>query len=408
VLLVGCYSTSSLNEFNLANLYKPVANINPKFAVFNKTDSTSTIHYRINTVNLLYSKKESHEYFKAKARIKYKVFYSYESETPIDSGSIAVVDSTLEIQSKLIYGEIVIRADTGKNYVVKIESKDLYRKAHHLNFLEIYKTGEIENQDFILLDRKSNLPLFRNYLTENDTAIILSRHTNTKMFAKSYVRNFRLAPPPFTIYNARPFNFNPDTTYMIQFDSSVYEIDLPAIGFYQFCLANNSKEGFTLYYYNTDFPKVRSADLMIEASRYITSKREYERLVTSAYKKKAIDEFWLKSAASPVRARELIKQYYKRVQKSNDYFTSYKEGWRTDRGMTYIIFGPPNLIFKTSSAEVWTYGEQNNFMSMSFNFIKVINPFTDNDYSLDRSPIFKTNWYKSVDSWRQGRVFMIN
>jgi hypothetical protein len=36
----------------------------------------------------------------------------------------------------------------------------------------------------------------------------------------------------------------------------------------------------------------------------------------------------------------------------------------------------------------------------------VNNPFTDNDYALERSGAYKQNWYTAVDIWRQGRAYL--
>jgi len=105
-------------------------------------------------------------------------------------------------------------------------------------------------------------------------------------------------------------------------------------------------------------------------------------------------------------AKEIIRKYDKRVQDGNAYFTSYVEGWKTDRGMIYLIYGAPNVIYKTANSETWTYGEENNINSLTYVFSKVNNPFTDNDYSLDRSPNYKQAWYSAVDIWRQGRAYL--
>lgn len=34
----------------------------------------------------------------------------------------------------------------------------------------------------------------------------------------------------------------------------------------------------------------------------------------------------------------------------------------------------------------------------------VNNPFTNQDYNLNRSPVYETPWYMAVDEWRNGRV----
>ena len=122
-------------------------------------------------------------------------------------------------------------------------------------------------------------------------------------------------------------------------------------------------------------------------------------------KKTAVDSFWVSAGGSHDRARVLVKKYYNRVKDANDYFSSYIEGWKSDRGLIYIIYGPPNVVYKSSGTENWVYGAENNFNSLTLTFVKVINPFTDNDYRLERSETFKTGWFNSVEMWRQGRVY---
>ena len=118
--------------------------------------------------------------------------------------------------------------------------------------------------------------------------------------------------------------------------------------------------------------------------------------------KKEIDKFWIKNAGNPDRARVIIRKYYNRVQDANAMFTSYHEGWKTDRGMIYIVYGPPNVVYRSSHHETWIYGEVGNMLSVNFKFLKVKNPFTDNDYSLtDKSPIYKDGWYNAIDTWRR-------
>jgi GWxTD domain-containing protein len=147
---------------------------------------------------------------------------------------------------------------------------------------------------------------------------------------------------------------------------------------------------------------------MILATRFIMSKKEFDACINAIDKKASIDKFWLDIAGSEERAKELIKKYYGRVQEANKLFLSYQEGWKTDRGMIYIVFGAPNKVTKHKNGEVWTYGEVGNSNSVVYSFLKVINPFTDNDYYLERSETLKNPWYQAVDMWRQGRVYLDN
>jgi hypothetical protein len=44
-------------------------------------------------------------------------------------------------------------------------------------------------------------------------------------------------------------------------------------------------------------------------------------------------------------------------------------------------------------------------MALSFTFVKLDNPFSDNDYALQRSANYRNLWYNAVDLWREGRVY---
>ena len=82
----------------------------------------------------------------------------------------------------------------------------------------------------------------------------------------------------------------------------------------------------------------------------------------------AIDKYWLGKAASKERARSLIRTYYSRVELANKLFTCHLEGWKTDRGLISIIFGPPTYISNNRNSEVWSYGDDNNINSLKIYF----------------------------------------
>jgi GWxTD domain-containing protein len=143
---------------------------------------------------------------------------------------------------------------------------------------------------------------------------------------------------------------------------------------------------------------------MYKPMRYVTTKQEFAEIENSKILKDAIDSYWLKCSGSKERARQVIKVFYNRTYLSNEYFSSYDMGWKTDRGLIYIAFGSPTNIYKDNVSEVWVYGEDNSVRSLNFTFTKVINPFSDNDYSLNRSEAYKDSWYRVVEGWRQGRL----
>ena len=65
-------------------------------------------------------------------------------------------------------------------------------------------------------------------------------------------------------------------------------------------------------------------------------------------KKKFLDRFWKDRDPSPgTKSNELLMDYYKRYEDANAKFsTPNREGWKTDMGRVYMIYGPPAQIEK--------------------------------------------------------------
>jgi GWxTD domain-containing protein len=164
---------------------------------------------------------------------------------------------------------------------------------------------------------------------------------------------------------------------------------------------------------------MNSPEVMFEPLAYLASQDEVAALRASTKPKVALDDFWIKCGGNIEKARELIRIYYTRVLYSNYYFTSYKEGWRSERGMVYIIYGPPDKVYKTSEGESWGYRKPVIKSSWGgryrvsddyifFIFKKRESIYSDNDYYLSRSETLITYWDKAIASWRKGIVFRLD
>lgn len=98
-----------------------------------------------------------------------------------------------------------------------------------------------------------------------------------------------------------------------------------------------------------------------------SGEQDYIKKASSAEeKKKRFYEFWKKRDPSPNSERnEAMEQYYGRVAYANKNFSHYVVGWRTDRGMVFIMFGIPSNIdrhpFESDAKpyEVWYYNDLN-------------------------------------------------
>ena len=248
-----------------------------------------------------------------------------------------------------------------------------------------------------------NSIFYNNWLSSDEEFKIVSNNNKIeKLFVRYYDLFFPIATPPFSETTQKAFNFKADSIFTVEIkNGQTQNLKFLKKGIYHFQADTSSKEGFTVFRFDDDFPAVTTVNQVLQPLRYLTSKSEYDEINIAKNKKDAIDNFWIQTSGNADRAKQMIKLYYNRVKEANQFFSSYLEGWKTDRGIIYIIYGPPNIVYRDKYFEKWVYGEDRNMLSISFVFYKVENPFSDNDYNLKRSPLYKDGWYIAVDNWRR-------
>ncbi|MFZ0430637.1 MAG: GWxTD domain-containing protein [Acidobacteriota bacterium] len=73
----------------------------------------------------------------------------------------------------------------------------------------------------------------------------------------------------------------------------------------------------------------------------------FEHLATPEEKDQFIEQFWRRRDPDPTTAEnEFKEEHYRRIAYANEHFHAGVAGWRTDRGMIYIRFGPPTGMEK--------------------------------------------------------------
>lgn len=405
IIASGCY-TERISNQNLSYLYdKDASYLHPEFDVLHKNDSVTELHFRINSNELLYLQNPNSGFYSAFFRIRYEVCTQLESKLLIDSSVVIFADSTLILEGKTINGVLELKPSIVTQSLLKIDLVDMRRNTRVKRYFEIERTNPNCRQFFTLKAAGSTHPLSRNYIRKGEMVTLSHVSGASKAKVRYYNRDFPLPKPPFSVETPKVFDYQADSIFEMSLNVPFTFMDE---GFYHIQLSDSTKDGFTLYRYDDTFPEVKNVEDLIAPLRFINSNSEYKTLHEADFPKAEVDRFWLKLAGNPDRARLLIQKFYSRVENSNLFFTSYTEGWMTDRGLIFLIFGPPNIIYKNSTSEHWIYGEEDNPSSLGLTFYKVQNPFTDNDFRLDRSPIYKSSWYSAVDMWRQGRVYTDN
>jgi len=79
---------------------------------------------------------------------------------------------------------------------------------------------------------------------------------------------------------------------------------------------------------------------------YIISNEErkaFRSLQTDEERDQFVEQFWLRRDPTPdTEENEYREEHYRRLAYANEHFASGIPGWKTDRGMIYIKYGPPD------------------------------------------------------------------
>jgi GWxTD domain-containing protein len=105
-------------------------------------------------------------------------------------------------------------------------------------------------------------------------------------------------------------------------------------------------------------------DESIALVRYIATAEEIATLEDAPPERRMAswDEFWKRRDPTPdTEQNEFKEEFFERVRFANENYSTLGPGWRTDRGMIYIQYGPPDQIESyphntdLPPYEVWSY-----------------------------------------------------
>ncbi|UYZ63065.1 GWxTD domain-containing protein [Hymenobacter weizhouensis] len=259
-------------------------------------------------------------------------------------------------------------------------------------------TPEHLARPFLLTDTLGQ-PLFRRYVRTREAFGVDCYGPDQPVQARRYPLSSQAAAPPMAgTLPAQP------RTLSLQ-DSVWHRAGQPlrlAAGLYLLRTAQGSRQGLLVE--ENNFPEQTTADELIAPLIYLTSSAERKKLFDAPEPKKAVDRFWLDVAGgNQTIGRQLIRTYYGRVTEANRLFTAHKAGWLTDRGMLYLVLGPPESVYRTAQEERWVYrGGQDQ--AGTFVFRPKPSTFAPEHYELVRRPEYERLWYAAVEQWRKGLI----
>lgn len=407
----GCSSSTPLTRRdNLAYLYGKGGSQMPLQArVHHIGQDRSRVYYSLNTSDLLYKSDGTGGPFHAVLRISYESYDSFGSKVLLDSASTIIDDESLDpSEEKQLIGSMDLRRNERRTFVLKVMARDLNRDVESTVILRVERDGPFLRQYFMPVDTAHGLPLFTDHFKGGTARVRCEACANDTLSVKRFPTRSALPAPVFsTSAPADPgLSSASDSSFTVVVDADgTFLVDLERPGIYRIYADTTQAARYAMYSVSEAFPIIVQATDLLPPLRYITSNQEFERISRSEDVRAAVERFWIDAAGDRERGREAIRIYYGRVENANRHFTAETEGWRTDRGLVHIIFGVPTTIYRTDLGETWIYGEENNLMSLSFNFVRRNGAANENDLVLQRDPLLKGAWYRNVESWRNGRVY---
>ena len=413
IALVLCSCTTKkkiIEQKSQSSLYNPGSSyLHPEYIVFHQSEDISQLILRINTDELLFNQANSENKLLANITVQYQLIDITDNPFSKDIADSATTVKKMEKMPgrNIILLTFLLKAKYGKQYSLKIVLSDNLRNIKQQNYVSVNKLSKFSGQNFKVISRLNDLPIFRNFVVPDETVRILSGQPEVKRYFIKYRKDDTpLPPPPFSVQMEPGFKFKEDSMWIFNYNQQQSFL-FPYKGMYLIQSDSAQADGLLLTNPGPGFPKVNEPDLMIPPLEYLTTTDEFNSLKKDDNKKLTIDNFWLKMGGNVDMARELIRIYYNRMYYSNVFFTSYKPGWKTDRGMIYLIFGPPTLVSKNASSETWEYYIKQDASNLALTFDKVPSPYSENNYVMLRNDSYTRFWRTAIETWRKGKAYSL-
>jgi GWxTD domain-containing protein len=412
-------SQPAYDSKDLSYIYNPTKNsINPRYNIYNQSDDMSVLSIKFFTSDLYFSEANSQGVPMAQMMVTAKLYNISQGRQLIDTlvYNLSIVKE--KGRPEYIY-DVPLKVEKGNEYTVELRIMDRLRLMVIQAFVPFNTLNYDSRYNFKVIGHFDKNELFNPVLKTDEYVNLLYSRGHIDSIFVSYYKPFNEVPdPPSMILPEKVLDYAPEKVIALQY-SDTLPMMFPREGIYHCTLSRDTKEGYTFLNLGPTYPSMKKPDIMMEPLAYLASQNELDSLRISLKPKLALDNFWIKVGGNVDKARELIRIYYTRVLFSNFYFTTYKQGWLTERGMIYIIYGPPDKVYKTVDGENWGYRKPVIKSSwggrysvkedyLFFNFKKRENPYSDNDFYLARNETLVTYWDKAIGSWRKGVVFRLD
>ena len=413
ILVAGCSTTKDtasedIPEF-LSSLYNPSRqSLHPDYSIYHRGDEFSDLYIRAYPSELRFDEANEDAEYRALLGLKYQLIHLGEpglDGVVVDSAMVTYKLRAQDQNRAAFFANLSIPVKQGRRYLLRLEARDLNLGSIGLEYLYVDKTNKFGAQNFKVISGASGYPKFMRFFLPGEKFNVQYRDRSVdSVFVQYFKLESELPRPPITATADYTMQYTPDTSFMFPLTDTA-EYNLLQEGMYFINVDKKQEQGLTLFNFGGSFPDVKTPAELMEPLFYLTTMAEYRDLRKQPNLKLAVDDFWLKLGNNMERSRELIRIYYNRVIYSNLYFSTNKEGWKTDQGMIFILFGPPSRIQMTGTGEHWYYYSRRRGKTVEFRFDRQPDTFTHQHMVWIKTTDSQVYYNEAVRSWRNGKVY---
>ncbi len=273
---------------------------------------------------------------------------------PVENNQISLSD--VELCSSIVsVGKDSVGRLIKNTYAVKPNPSRIYGAQEPVVFYYI--------EAYNLLKNKSPNYYTRLTVTNSIDKEVISRQRTKNRLNES---NVEVGAVQINTLRTGAYNFNftifdsvDNSSYTTQKRFFVYNPQLPM---------DSLTSGTTGTVLGSEYATMTESELDLEFAeiRYIATRDEmarYNNVKGVDAKRKVLFDFWNRRDNDSDNPENIQKaEYFKRVDYANEHFRSgYRDGWKSDRGRVYIVYGPPDEVERHTSEtdtkpyEIWTY-----------------------------------------------------
>lgn len=334
--------------------------------------------------------------------LNYVIYSDYGARDRLGYGNVKLSESNVSKAGNKIVVSFDLKSPNKDYGVLLSEISQTGTLKKVLNDLPIRFKKQGTNETYGIYTSASAEPIQRHYINVNDPFTVKSVTGDAnQLHVYYYKHSFDAAGSPMNVaQKAIAKSLLVDSTFTI---TSNETLRFEKEGLYNIFSDTTRSDGMGILVVNERFPKMTRPEALLGPLLYMSTNTEINEIKKAEDYKKALDKYWLNLMnGNEAVAQQSIKSYYGRVEEANQLFTTYKEGWKTDKGMIFIVLGPPDKVQRSKDREVWTYEQRGNAQNVNFTFNRRNNQFVDDHYELVRYAEYQPIWYPVVEAWRNG------